>query len=631
MPCPADGEAVAGQLSAASFESAACPEQRSGHPTPKLRDKTMVSYPRLRFGLRVVLTGAAAWACLVLLVGPVDLQWGWFRFTSRDPTRAILLAALAAAVYVWLSGVAQVKSDLVSLQDALGRRASWLALALCFLVVLLGAAHGTFVAGGADTYGYVSQAELWEKGNLHVAVPLAGVVPWPRAVATLAPLGYEPGTTGTDIVPAFPPGLPLVMVVFRRLLGPQGQYYVCPVLGALAVWLTFVLGRRLTADSCVGLGAAMVLATSPPFLFMLMPPMGDVPATAAWTLAILLALTGSAPSALASGAVAGLAVLIRPNLVPAAVVILAGVLWTAIRARGPSAKSLMAPLAFVCGFVPFVAGLAALNNNLYGYPWLLGNDGERLQFAFGHFWTNAVRFSEWMIDSGCEYTLLGTAAALFLWPRAIQRRYAVAPIRLLCGGFVLVIWLSYLFYRPHEAWWWLRYLLPMWPLAIVLAAALTAGALERLKVPGRGAALVMVAGLFFIRGYRAAGELVFDLQQQQARCTDVAAWVRWNTKVNAVFLTAEHSGLIRRETGHTTVRSDVLDPSWLDRGARALSQMGYHPYILLDPWEEAPFRRRFEASNELGRLDWPPVAVVSGVRIYDADRSPTQPSGAPGR
>jgi hypothetical protein len=40
-----------------------------------------------------------------------------------------------------------------------------------------------------------------------------------RAAAALAPLGYKHGAMGADIVPAFPPGFPLVMVVFRRLLG----------------------------------------------------------------------------------------------------------------------------------------------------------------------------------------------------------------------------------------------------------------------------------------------------------------------------------------------------------------------------------------------------------------------------
>jgi hypothetical protein len=35
-----------------------------------------------------------------------------------------------------------------------------LALALAFLTAALGIAFGTFTAGGADSYGYVSQADL---------------------------------------------------------------------------------------------------------------------------------------------------------------------------------------------------------------------------------------------------------------------------------------------------------------------------------------------------------------------------------------------------------------------------------------------------------------------------------------
>jgi hypothetical protein len=72
------------------------------------------------------------------------------------------------------------------------------------------------------------------------------------------------------------------------------------------------------------------------------------------------------------------------------------------------------------------------------------------------------------------------------------------------------------------------------------------------------------------------------------------------------------------------VRFDLLEPHRLDYAVAALEQQSFHTYIALEEDEEAQFRDRFGAFNELGHLDWPPVAERSEpvrVKIYDpADR-----------
>jgi hypothetical protein len=578
----------------------------------------MLSQSVLRSTLRTLIVATGMWAFCVLIFGGFTVQWGWFRLASRDATRALLLIALLIAVYVRVVGLAQARPELSRIRIAAARRAPLLAAATSLFVLVVAIQHGTFVASGADTYGYVSEAELWEKGNLHVAQPLAMVLPWPIPLQTLTPLGYVPGPSRRDVVPAYPPGLPLVMVAFRAVLGPQGQYYVCPVLGALAVWLTFVLGRRVTGRSSIGLAAALILATSPPFLFVLMPPLSDVPATAVWTLAIILALSPSVVAALASGAAAGVAVLIRPNLSPAAIVLAVAVLWSSIRSRGIAWKALIPPVAFVAAILPGVIVLALFNRSLYGSAFASGYGDPRLLYSFGYLRTNAVQFVAWMFESRSAYALLGTAAALVLWPRSIARTCPGASTRLLFGGFTAVIWLSYLFYHPFDTWWWLRFLLPMWPVTIVLAAALAADVLGCLEVPSGGVVLAALAVVIFVHGYRTSdAKGVFQLQKQEARCTDAAAWVRRNTDEKAVFVAGEHSGMLRYYTGRTTVRFEFLDASWLDRGIVFLSGLGHHAYIVLEPYEEELFRKRFGSTNALGRLDWAPVPGMSGVRIYD--------------
>ena len=148
--------------------------------------------------------------------------------------------------------------------------------------------------------------------------------PWPGAPLTWAPLGYRPspnrprrdraalraGATAADgDVP-----------VDRRLLR---AFLVVPLCGALTVFLTYELGRRVFGRPGIALWGAALVATSPVFLYQLMNAMSDVPVTAAWTLALVLAI---ARRPLTAGLAMSAAIAIRPNLAPLAALLC---LWTA--------------------------------------------------------------------------------------------------------------------------------------------------------------------------------------------------------------------------------------------------------------------------------------------------------------
>ena len=85
---------------------------------------------------------------------------------------------------------------------------------------------GAMVAGGADSYGYVSQAGYWQRGGVVVQEDIIRPSPWPGAALTWSPLGYRPSPHRPDaIVPLYAPGLPLLMALaqadrrfLRRLL-----------------------------------------------------------------------------------------------------------------------------------------------------------------------------------------------------------------------------------------------------------------------------------------------------------------------------------------------------------------------------------------------------------------------------
>ncbi|HXH05106.1 MAG TPA: hypothetical protein VNI83_00800, partial [Vicinamibacterales bacterium] len=150
-----------------------------------------------------------------------------------------------------------------------GAAAAWMFVA--------GIRWGTFVAGGADAYGYVSQAELWRRGSLRIEQQFARTFPWPHAQWTFAPLGYRPAREPGYLVPGYAPGLPLLMAGAQMLAGHCAAYYVVPAAGALAVIAAFVLARAL-GGAPAGAAAAVLVAASPAFVVQVLWPMSDLPA-----------------------------------------------------------------------------------------------------------------------------------------------------------------------------------------------------------------------------------------------------------------------------------------------------------------------------------------------------------------
>ena len=157
------------------------------------------------------------------------------------------------------------------------------------------------------------------------------------------------------MVPSYPAGLPIAMAVAMRIGGASAAYLVVPMFAALAVWVTYLIGAQI-ADRRAGMLAAILLAASPIFIFQSLEPMNDVPVTAWWLLAWLLAL--SPRGAFASGLCVSAAVLTRPNLVPLALVLAA--------VNAATAPRLRRAMRFAAGTIPGCLAVAALNIHWYG-------------------------------------------------------------------------------------------------------------------------------------------------------------------------------------------------------------------------------------------------------------------------
>jgi hypothetical protein len=495
----------------------------------------------------------------------------------------------------------------------------------------VGLRWGTFAAGGADSYAYVSQAFLWTRGTLIETHPFADLAPtfgeW-----TFAPLGYRPGPTPGTLVPIYPPGLPLAMTAAAVVAGPWAVYLVVPMLGALAVVLTYRLGVYLDGVSS-GLASACLLATSPIFLYQLVQPLSDVPVTAWWLLSMLLALSGGRRAALTAGLAASAAILTRPNLVLLALV--PGALaWS--RTPDPrTAARVCRVLWFLVGACPGPLGVAGLHAWLYGSPLRSGYGTLDELYALAHIAPNVARYTGWLVDTHTIFPLLAFAAPWFATSGEARGHVAAAAanarrvIGLLLAGVLLVV-ASYLPYALFDDWWYLRFLLPAWPSLILLATIVTRRALERAARwmtgssgrPALGVLLFVVGTAALASWYVrvAAARHVFDLQRLERRYPETGHAVRTRIPEPAVLLAAQQSGSLRFYAGRATVRWDLLAPDALEALVTTLTERGFRPYLVVEAPEERVFRERFAATSPLGRLDWPPLLDVRSavaVRVYD--------------
>jgi hypothetical protein len=191
--------------------------------------------------------------------------------------------------------------------------------------------------------------------------------------------------------------------------------------------------------------------------------------------------------------------------------------------------------------------------------------------------------------------------------------------------FLVLLFVSYLFYIPFDDWWYLRFLLSGFPVLLVLAVGFVSGAT---RIFGRtGGILLLTAVVMLVFGWEAIvgrARRVYTLQRLEARYPVVGHDLAKTAPPDAIFLAMIQSGSLRLYTGRMTVRYDFLPPGSLDRAIDVLRARGFHPFFLLERQEEAAFRERFGGASPTGRLDWRPVRVwntLSEVALYDpADR-----------
>jgi hypothetical protein len=558
--------------------------------------------------LLLVAAAALAWAIAVVATGGFVVRGPFYRLTSRDPVPAFLLSLFAAATYLlrYRRYLATDFAAIGSIRRVRPAWATWPAAALALLALFIGIRWGSFVAAGSDSSGYVSEAELWLYGNLVRPRPTwVADAPWPLQWPTMA-LGYLPGQDLLTIVPTYAPGLPLMMAMFQGVGGREAVYYVVPLLGALGVWLTYLLGHRLGGRT-VGLLSALLLFASPAYLHMLVQPMSDVPSAAVWTLALYFAILPGRRYAVAAGLATGLAILIRPNIVP-----LAGIVGLVLLTR-PS--RLPRSLLFGMAVVPAVVLIAALNDRYYGSPLISGYGSLGYLYSLDRAWPNLVRYSRWLVASQTPAILLWVASP---WAVSRERQGAMQEgpsaghrltVLLVTVAFPLTVLALYLPYFAFDDWTYVRFLLPGFPgLCIGVSGVLVTLASRIRWRAGRVAAPWLVAAAVASYGIQYSGDPFGGVQSYNVPTIRVIDYIP-KLPAKSVFVCLTYSGAIQYYTGRDILRWEgFFEPSYLDAAVDYMRMMGYSVYLVNASGEMKVFRDKFAGTRTAQEL--PPVAPV---------------------
>lgn len=529
-----------------------------------------------------------------------EIELQLFRLSAHDPLPLLVVALAALAAQLAWRRRRAVVADLPAMLTDVRRRSAPVVTAIATALLAVAVGWNTWTVGGSDSHCYAAQARAFAAGDTHLRQPLALAAPWPEATRTFAPVGFLPSpAVRGEFLPVCAPGYSLLIAPLVAI-APTLQFLVPPAAAMVLVIAAFRFTRRLSGDPLAAVAAGALCAAAPVVLFQSMQPMTDIPAAAALSAAAALAL--ARPSCPAAAGVAfGLCLVMRPNLLPAALPLL---VWTRSQ-----------PVRFVVGLVPVAATVPILNSIVYGSPFTTGYGDASSLFSLAHVPTNLWRYSSWTLETMTPIAALGLAAPWLMrsagWS-AERCRYGFALLAL-----VIVVVACYAAYIPFDDWWYLRFLLP----ALPALCALTAAAVFAVMTPAiRGGAAVAFLALVVVAALtvREAGRLlVFDLWRSEQRLAATAEYLgRHVPQVAAVAI--QPNGAISYRLGQPVVSWDSLSPSALEAAIDWLRERGFHPLIVVDQEEEQQFRARFAADSASGALDWPPSVVVYGaVRVFD--------------
>jgi hypothetical protein len=448
-------------------------------------------------------------------------------------------------------------------------------LALALYTVLLYRDVGA-VAGGSDSSGYMNHARLLASGHVHVQPRALDGLPQASAPNFLyVPLGFKPAWDGDGLVPTYPTGLSLFILLLRPVAGWRHAGDLTIILHSLAgILATFALGRMLGLGRRWSALGAAVIAASPLYLFMSLQAMSDVPSLAWTTAAILAALRSRerASWAVAAGAAIAVDVLLRPTNVlaflPAAI------------ALGASPRRW---LLFIAGGLPGAAFFCIHSLEAYGSLLTTGYGDNSFGFLAGYIPGTLLHYARWL-------PALFTPVVVFNlglpWAGSVPAR-----TRWLLAAWMISFAAFYSCYEcTHQTWWYLRFLLPAAPAMVVGGLLVAQAAFRRLPpvLDPEHSVSVLAAACALIAAeshWTNRDLLALAIGKEELRYGQAAEWMIKNAPPDAVCLTMQASGALFYYTHLTIIRWDTLNADNVARVEAAIRNSNRPLYAVLFPFE----------------------------------------------
>ncbi len=434
-------------------------------------------------------------------------------------------------------------------------------------------------AGGADSSGYINSARLLSQGRLFTLPRvLPGHLAGEFGDLSVVPLGFAL-RPGGRMAPTYPTGYPLQLVA-AAVFGWARAATVVNVMTALAGgFLLFAYCRRLGLNTGLALGGMALLWLCPLLLFAALQPMSDLSALC-WSLAALYCALGARDGwiwGLLCGLATGIAILVRPTdlLLVVPVMVALG-----FRPR--------AWLAVGLGSLPATAFFCFYNWRVYGSPLVTGYGDVWGAFRAEYLPHNLAYLALW-IPTLLSPVITLALAAPFL--PAVRRR----------GYVVLAVWFATLtgfyafYYHTGETWWYLRFILPAFPVLIVAALVVLDTAWRAAKSRPVPAAAALVVLLILAAGWQQRQILRLDvlhLEKSERTYPAAARWAQQNLPPKSAIFCMQVSGAFFYYTDFLLLRWDQIAPEKFAPLLDAVARQDRPVYAALFPFETADAQER---------------------------------------
>jgi|CXWL01.1.fsa_nt_gi hypothetical protein len=485
------------------------------------------------------------------------------------------------------------------------------AVVILLLVCFVGyaaflARYSASYAAGSDSSGYFNSARLLGEGRFFGTVRMpAGHRHDEFGLGAFMPLGFNIDEQLPRIAPTYPTGLPLHLLAASWLAGWRHASTVVNIFAALGSGLLlWFLARRLDLATGWAACALLLLWLCPLTLFASLQPMSDELALL-WSLAALVAALRSREHwrwSLLAGVATSLAVLVRPTNALLVLPLALALGWNFRRYW-----------FLLLGGLPGGAFFCYYNWKVYGHPLATGYRNVWSTFETAYAPHNLAHFAYW-IPVLLSPLVCAALAAPFV--RAARRReFAVLGLWV-----ILLIGVYAFYFHSGETWWYVRFILPAFPV-LILAALVVFQRLGQLIPSSRWARAMFVTVLVFGVAWQAQLNRrleVLNIPTVEAYYLDTANWARRYLPPESAVFCMQVSGAFYYYTPFLLIRWDQVAVARLPELLTALRAEKRPVYAVLYDFENRAARERLG-----GR--WKQIATVRNATFWQLETDPAAP------